>query len=148
MTRQKRKRNNTRWPGVRESAAILGCTYEHLLLCIKGRRKSRILMKRYKEIKKMVPTSKPKYSPEFKAAVLGFLQKEAAHIETLTDITRMRCKEMIKVLQDMSNAMSPQLKNGADNEISKPQLAVGGEARDPERRSPIDPEAVKAENSR
>jgi hypothetical protein len=50
MTRQKPKRKNKKWPGVRAAAVTLGVSYEHLLMCVKGIRQSRRLMARYREL--------------------------------------------------------------------------------------------------
>jgi hypothetical protein len=59
MTRQKPKRRNRRWPGVKLAASELGVSYEHLLMCIKGIRQSRRLMARYRALK-LQPTKRSK----------------------------------------------------------------------------------------
>jgi hypothetical protein len=51
MTRETAKRQYRRWPGVMAAAAELGCSYGHLLMCIKGIRQSRSLMIRYQALK-------------------------------------------------------------------------------------------------
>ena len=43
-------RKNRRWPGVKPAARELGVSYEHLLMCIKGIRRSRSLMQRYRAL--------------------------------------------------------------------------------------------------
>jgi hypothetical protein len=50
MTRHKPTRKNKRWPGVKPAARALLVSYEHLLLCVKGVRQSKRLMRRYRAL--------------------------------------------------------------------------------------------------
>jgi predicted nucleotidyltransferase len=50
MTVHTSKRQYRRWPGVITAAAELGCSYGHLLMCVKGIRRSRSMMERYRTL--------------------------------------------------------------------------------------------------
>lgn len=53
------KRDYRKRPGLKAAAKQLGCTYQHLRLCVIGQRKSHSLMQRYENLAlKMIATNK------------------------------------------------------------------------------------------
>jgi hypothetical protein len=78
------------WPGVKEAAALLGVSYGHLLLCLKGERSSPDLVRRYQEISAQMnqPNPTAKYSPAFQRKLL----KALSECQALLDIANARLK--------------------------------------------------------